>query len=104
LLVGVETGAGAALEVGDVILVGAAVGPDVAAGAVEAADRSVGPGVFCTAGPEFRCPAVELAVPAEWPVLGEASGAVARGVVGCCGTNGELMLGPPSIVLISRAT
>jgi hypothetical protein len=104
----VETGAGAALEVGDVILVGAAVGPDVAAGAVEAADRSVGPGVSCTTGPEFRCPAVGLAVPAEWPVPGKASGAVARGVVGCvesgCGTNGELMVGPPSIVLISRAT
>ncbi|MFF4133838.1 hypothetical protein ACFY1B_20255 [Streptomyces mirabilis] len=101
-------GAGAAVEARDVILVGPAVGRDVAAGAVETADRSVGPGVFCTAGPEFRCPAVGLAVPAEWPVPGEASGAVARGVVGCvesdCGTHGELLPGPPGIVLSSRAT
>jgi hypothetical protein len=99
---------GAAAEVGAVVRVGVAVGPDVVAGAVEAAGGPVGLGVFCATGLEFFCATVGLTLSPECPVPDEESGAVARGVAGCvaadCGTNGELMLGPPSIVLISRAT
>uniref|UniRef100_J2K5P9 Uncharacterized protein n=1 Tax=Streptomyces auratus AGR0001 TaxID=1160718 RepID=J2K5P9_9ACTN len=82
------------------VLVGAAVGRDGAAGAVEAAGGSVGPGLFRAV--------VGLALRVGCPVSDEESGAVAVGVAECgeaaCGTNGELMLGPPSIALISTAT
>jgi hypothetical protein len=100
-----EPGAGAA------VVAGAAVGWDVAVGAVAravAVDRSVGAEALPAAVPELLCGAVELALSAECPVPDGESGAVARGVAGCvepaCGTNGALMLGPPSSVLISTAT
>jgi hypothetical protein len=99
---------GVAAWFGVVVRVGVAVGPDVAAGAVETADRWGTPGVCRTAGPAFFRAVVGLVLSPECPVRDAESGAVARGAVGCgesgCGTNGELMLGPPSIVLISRAT
>jgi hypothetical protein len=104
---GAGVGVGLAVAVGEVVLVGAAVGPDVATGAVEAVGRT-GEEVRCAVGPDLSCAAVELALPAEWPVPDGESEAVARGAARCvvsgCGTNGALMPGPPSMVLISRAT
>jgi hypothetical protein len=105
---GFAVGAVVGVEVEDAMPVGAAVGAGVAAEVAEPVDRSAEREVFSAAvGREFFCAAVGLTVPAEWPVPGEASGAVAGGVVGCVGvrgTNGALRLGPPSTVLISRAT
>ncbi|MDT0470112.1 hypothetical protein [Streptomyces gibsoniae] len=97
------------VEVGDTARVDAALDTGTAAEVAEAADRSVEPETFCVGvGREFVCAAAGLSFLAEWPVPEEASGAVARGVVGCvesgCGTNGALRVGPPSSVLISRAT
>jgi hypothetical protein len=97
------------VEVGGAIPVGAAVGTGAAAEVAEGADRSVEPEALCVGvGCEFACVAAGLPFLAEWTMPGEASGAVTPGVVGCvasgCGTNGALRVGPPSRVLINRAT
>jgi hypothetical protein len=98
----VEPGLTAGVEAGDV---GATAGADVS----EAVGLSVGREVARVAvGSEVFRAAVGLPISGDRAVPGEESGAVARGVAGyveCgCGTNGALMVGPPSAELISRAT
>ncbi|MER6469647.1 hypothetical protein [Streptomyces collinus] len=108
--VGVAAGAETEVEeVADAALVGAVVGADVAAEVTEAVAGWVGL-EFLGAAVElelFRA-AADFALPAEWPVPTEASGAAVWGVERCGesgrGTNGALRLGPPSTALISRAT
>jgi hypothetical protein len=95
--------------VGEVVPVGVAVVADVATGVLAAAGRPVLPeAVRGAVGREFSYAAPELALPAAWPLPAGESGVVARGVAGCVvsgsGTNGALMVGPPSNVLTSSAT
>jgi hypothetical protein len=110
-VVGVALGVAVVVAVGEAVPVGVAVGPDVAVGGVEVVGRPAAPEVAPGVVPrELPCAVPELTVPAAWPVSDEEPepGVVAWDVAGCVvsgsGTNGELMVGPPSIVLISRAT